>query len=185
MDVSEKAKIPPRGLLAVYTGDGKGKTTAALGLCVRAVGYGMPVSIIQFVKGSWHYGEIDGIKRLAPEVSMAAMGKGFVGIVDDNLPREEHESAAVQTLEAASRVIEAGEHAIVILDEVNVALNLNLLAVKDVLEVVGRRPSKMHVVCTGRGAPQELIDKADLVTEMREIKHPYAQGMMAQKGFDY
>lgn len=183
--MSEKAKIPPRGLLTVYTGDGKGKTTAALGLCVRAVGYGMSVSIIQFVKGSWHYGEKDGIKRLAPEVSFAAMGKGFVGIVDDKLPREDHEAAAVKTLEEASRIILAGKHAIVILDEVNVALDLKLLDLNDLLEVVGRRPKQMHVVCTGRGAPQELIDKADLVTEMREIKHPYTQGMMAQKGFDY
>jgi cob(I)alamin adenosyltransferase len=177
--------IPPRGLLAVYTGDGKGKTTAALGLCVRAVGYGMHVAIIQFVKGSWHYGEKDGIKRLAPEVTFEALGKGFVGILDDRLPRSEHEAAARETLAEAKRIIEAGRHAIVILDEINVALGLGLLSVSDVMGVLAQRPEKMHVLCTGRNAPQELIDAADLVTEMREIKHPFQKGMLAQRGFDF
>ena len=177
--------IPPRGLLAVYTGNGKGKTTAALGLCVRAAGYGMRVAIIQFVKGSWHYGEKDGIQRLAPEVSFVAMGKGFVGIVDDKLPREEHERAARATLAEAEALIGRSEHAIVILDEINVALSLGLIDLDDVLRVVRKRPKQMHVVCTGRDAPQRLIDEADLVTEMREIKHPFQQGMMAQRGFDF
>jgi cob(I)alamin adenosyltransferase len=178
-------KIPPRGLLVVYTGDGKGKTTAALGLCVRAVGYGMRVAIIQFVKGSWHYGEKDGIRRLAPEVSFEALGKGFVGIVDDKLPRAEHEKAARETLTAARDVIVSDQHAIVILDEVNVALSLGLLESDAVLDVVRNRPAKMHVVCTGRGAPRELIEAADLVTDMKEVKHPFQQGMMAQRGFDF
>jgi cob(I)alamin adenosyltransferase len=183
--VTETQKIPPRGLLAVYTGNGKGKTTAALGLCIRAVGYGHRVAIIQFIKGSWHYGEKDGIRRLAPEVSFESMGKGFVGIIDDKLPREEHEKAARATLDYAADIIQANVHQIVILDEVNVALGLNLLAPQDVLSVVKARPVAMHVVCTGRDAPPELIDAADLVTEMREIKHPFQQGMMAQRGFDY
>lgn len=175
----------PRGLLAVYTGNGKGKTTAALGLCVRAVGYGHRVAIIQFVKGSWHYGELDGIKRLAPEVTLEALGKGFVGIVDDKLPREEHERAAAETLAEARRLLAAGEHQIIILDEVNVALDLGLLSVDDVLDAVKARPAGMHVVCTGRGAPARLIAEADLVTEMKEIKHPFQEGMLAQRGFDF
>jgi cob(I)alamin adenosyltransferase len=175
----------PRGLLAVYTGDGKGKTTAALGLCVRAVGYGHRVAFIQFVKGSWHYGELDGIRRLAPEVSLEALGKGFVGILDDQLPREEHEKAARETLAEARRVIDSGQHQIVILDEVNVAIELGLLPASEVLKVVTSRPSAMHVVCTGRGAPPELVAAADLVTEMREIKHPYREGLLAQRGFDF
>jgi cob(I)alamin adenosyltransferase len=183
--VTETTKIPPRGLLSVYTGNGKGKTTAALGLCIRAVGYGHRVAIIQFVKGSWHYGEKDGILRLAPEVSIESLGKGFVGIIDDTLPREEHEKAARATLDHASEVIQANSHQIVILDEVNVALGLQLLALDDVLSVVNKRPAGMHVVCTGRDAPSGLIDAADLVTEMREIKHPFKQGMMAQRGFDF
>lgn len=181
VDASKK----PRGLLAVYTGDGKGKTTAALGLCVRAVGYGHRVAIIQFVKGSWHYGELDGIKRLAPEVSLEALGKGFVGIIDDKLPREEHERAASETLAEARRLLVAGDHQIIILDEVNVALDLGLLSVADVLEAVKARPAGMHVVCTGRGAPAALVAEADLVTEMRELKHPFQQGMLAQRGFDF
>ena len=183
--MTDTARIPPRGLLAVYTGDGKGKTTAALGLCIRAVGYGHRVGIIQFVKGSWHYGEKDGILRLAPEVSFESLGKGFVGIIDDKLPREEHEKAARATLAHAAEVIRANVHQIVILDEVNVALGLKLLALDDVLAVVQARPAAMHVVCTGRDAPPELLDAADLVTEMREIKHPFQQGMMAQRGFDF
>jgi cob(I)alamin adenosyltransferase len=175
----------PRGLLAVYTGDGKGKTTAALGLCVRAVGHGYRVAIIQFIKGSWHYGELDGILRLAPEVSLEALGKGFVGIIDDKLPREVHEQAALATLAEARRVIGSGAHRIVILDEINVALQLGLLQISEVLDVVQSRPREMHVVCTGRGAPAELIAAADLVTEMREVKHPFKQGLMAQRGFDF
>lgn len=183
--MNERPKVPPRGLLAVYTGDGKGKTTAALGLCVRAAGYKHKVAMIQFVKGSWHYGELDGIKRLAPEVTLEALGKGFVGIVDDKLPREEHEKAAKATLDEAARIIQQNEHQIVVLDEINVAISLGLLKLEDVLSVLAARPEKMHIVCTGRGAPAELIEAADLVTEMKEIKHPYQQGMMAQRGFDF
>jgi cob(I)alamin adenosyltransferase len=183
--VTDTPKIPPRGLLAVYTGNGKGKTTAALGLCIRAVGYGHRVGIIQFVKGSWHYGEKDGVRRLAPEVSFEAMGKGFVGIVDDKLPRGEHEKAARETLAEVEQVITRGEHDIVILDEVNVALGLKLLTPQAVIDVVRKRPPKMHVVCTGRDAPPELIDIADLVTEMKEIKHPFRKGMKAQRGLDF
>lgn len=178
-------EVAPRGLLAVYTGDGKGKTTAALGLCVRAVGYGHRVAIIQFIKGSWHYGELDGIRRLAPEVSLEAMGKGFVGILDDQLPREEHVAAARATLEEAHRVIQSAVHRIVILDEVNVALQLGLVSTSEVLNVVKDRPAAMHVVCTGRGAPPELVELADLVTEMREVKHPFQKGLKAQRGFDF
>ncbi len=183
--MSDRAEAAPRGLLIVYTGDGKGKTTAALGLCVRAVGYGMRVAIIQFVKGSWHYGEKDGVRRLAPEVSFEAMGKGFVGIIDDKLPRDEHEKAARETLAEVEQVITRGEHDIVILDEVNVALGLKLLTPQAVIDVVRKRPPKMHVVCTGRDAPPELIDIADLVTEMKEIKHPFRKGMKAQRGLDF
>ena len=183
--MTDRPKAPPRGLLAVYTGDGKGKTTAALGLCIRAAGYNHKVAIIQFVKGSWHYGEMDGIKRLAPEVTIEALGKGFVGIIDDKLPREEHEQAAKATLDEAARIIGQNEHQIVILDEINVALSLDLLKLDDVLSVLATRPEKMHVVCTGRGAPDGLLDIADLVTEMKEVKHPFQKGMMAQRGFDF
>jgi cob(I)alamin adenosyltransferase len=118
-------------------------------------------------------------------VSLEALGKGFVGIQDDKLPREEHVAAARATLEEAQRVIQSARHHIVILDEVNVALQLGLLGTSEVLEVVRHRPAAMHVVCTGRGAPPELVELADLVTEMREIKHPFQKGLKAQRGFDF
>lgn len=174
-----------KGLAIVYTGDGKGKTTASLGLTIRAVGRGKRVSIVQFIKGSWTYGEQEGIKRLAPEVEMVWGGKGFVGIIDDKLPREEHVKAAEDTLALAAQKLTGGEYDIIILDEVNVALQLELLNTKDVLDVLRARPETVDVVCTGRGAPQELIEYADLVTEMREIKHPYQQKIPAKKGIDF
>lgn len=174
-----------KGLTIIYTGDGKGKTTASLGLAVRAIGRGKKVSIVQFIKGSWTYGEQEGIKRLAPEAEMVWGGKGFVGIIDDKLPREEHVKAAQDTLALAKKKLTGGKHDIVILDEVNVALQLELLTVEEVLEVLKSRPETLDVVCTGRGAPQELIDYADLVTEMQEIKHPFQQKIPAKKGIDF
>ncbi|MCP4580598.1 MAG: cob(I)yrinic acid a,c-diamide adenosyltransferase [candidate division Zixibacteria bacterium] len=173
------------GLIVVNTGDGKGKTTAALGICVRAVGYDMKVAIVQFIKGSWHYGEIDGIKRLAPNVELFTGGKGFVGIMDDNLPREEHEKAARSTLEYAKELMLSGKYDILVLDELNVAVSIGLLKLKDVLDLLDKKPELLSLVITGRGAQDKLIEKADLVTEMKEIKHPYRKGILAQKGIDY
>lgn len=173
------------GLIIINTGDGKGKTTAALGICVRAVGYDMKVAVVQFIKGSWHYGELDGIKRLSPNVELFTGGKGFVGIIDDNLPRTEHEKAAEATLKLSEELMLSGKYDILILDELNVALSIGLLDIKDVLKLLDKKPEKMDIVITGRGAFQELIDRADLVTEMKEIKHPYQKGILAQKGIDY
>ncbi len=178
----EEKKI---GLILVNTGDGKGKTTAALGICVRAVGYDKKVAIVQFVKGSWHYGELDGIKKLAPNVEMITGGKGFVGIIDDNLPRSEHEKAAEETLKLAEELMLSGKYDILILDELNVAVSIGLIDIDDVLEMLERKPELMDIVITGRGADPELIERADLVTEMKEIKHPYQKGILAQKGIDY
>jgi len=179
---AEENKI---GLIIVNTGDGKGKTTAALGICIRAVGYDMKVAIVQFIKGSWHYGELDGIKKLAPNVELFAGGKGFVGIIDDNLPREEHEKAAKATLEHAEELLLSGRYDILILDELNVAVSIGLLNIKEVLDLIDKKPEKMDIVITGRGAHDDLIERADLVTEMKEIKHPYQKGILAQKGIDY
>ena len=178
-------KVEKRGLLIINTGNGKGKTTAALGICVRAVGYDLKVAILQFIKGSWHYGELDGIKRLAPNVELYQGGKGFVGIVDDKLPREEHEKAAAEALKLAESLMLSGKYDILILDELNVAVSLGLVKLGDVLALVDKKPPKMDVVITGRDARQELIDRADLVTEMKEIKHPYQKGILAQKGIDF
>ena len=183
--MTAKTKEEKRGLLIVYTGNGKGKTTAALGMCVRAVGYDWKVSIIQFVKGSWKYGELKGIKKLEPNVDLMTVGEGFVGIVDDNKDFKEHVKAAKEGITAAIEKIKSEKFNIVILDELNVAYKLGLVNQEDIESVLKANPPKQHLVITGRDAPDWLIEKADLVTEMKEIKHPYQQGIMAQKGVDW
>ena len=177
--------VEPRGLVLVNTGDGKGKTTAALGTVLRAVGYGHRCLVIQFIKGSWMYGELKSIRRLEPEVEFHRMGKGFVGIVDDTLPREEHEKAAREALAFAKEKLASGAYRLVLLDEIFVAVSLNLFSVADVLDLLDARPKSTTVILTGRGAPPEVIERADTVTEMREIKHAFRQGILAQRGVDF
>jgi cob(I)alamin adenosyltransferase len=174
-----------RGLVVVYTGDGKGKTTAALGMALRAVGRGFKVLMIQFIKGSWHYGELDGVKRLAPEFEIATGGKGFVGILDDRLPIEDHRKAAAETLAFAKAQVSGGTYDLVILDEINYAVKGELIPVEGVLDLLDARPSDLHLVLTGRSAHPAVVERADLVTEMKDIKHPYRQGILAQVGVDY
>ena len=174
-----------KGLLVVYTGNGKGKTTAAMGMCVRAVGYNWNICLIQFVKGSWKYGELKGIKRLEPNVELHVIGEGFVGIVDDTKDIEEHRRAAKNGIKLAVEKISSGEYPLVILDELNVALDLGLVSDEDVRQVLQARGEKQHLVITGRNAADWLIDEADLVTEMVEVKHPYQKGILAQKGIDW
>lgn len=187
----EQASLPvvetvePTGLVLVNTGDGKGKTTAALGTVLRAVGYGHRCLIVQFIKGSWTYGELKSIKRLEPEVEFHRMGKGFVGIVDDKLPREEHEKAAQDAVAFAREKLISGEYRLVLLDEIFVAVGLRLIGTQDVLDLLDVRPQKTTLILTGRGAPPEVIERADTVTEMREIKHAYRRGILAQRGVDY
>jgi cob(I)alamin adenosyltransferase len=175
----------PIGLLIVYTGPGKGKTTAALGMTIRAIGYDWKVSIVQFIKGSWKYGEMDGIKRLAPDVELNIMGKGFVGIVDDDKPIEEHKKAAREALDLAIEKMLSGKYNLVILDELNVAVKLGLVSLDELKELIAKKPKELSLVITGRDAHEWLIEQADLVTEMKEIKHPYQKGILAQKGIDY
>ncbi|UCE66616.1 MAG: cob(I)yrinic acid a,c-diamide adenosyltransferase [Candidatus Zixiibacteriota bacterium] len=174
-----------KGLVIVYTGDGKGKTTAALGLCIRAAGYDKRVCIIQFIKGSWKYGELDGIKKLAPNVELYQKGLGFIGIIDDKLDKSEHIKAAGETLGFAKEKMHSGKYDIVILDEINVAIHLNLISVEDVISIIDNKPESLDLVLTGRNAKDEIIERADLVTEMREIKHPFQKGIKAKKGIDF
>ncbi len=181
----KEQKDEKRGLLIVYTGHGKGKTTAALGMCVRALGYHWRVCIVQFVKGSWKYGELRGVKRLSPEVELHTVGEGFVGIIDDTKDRSEHVGAAKEGIEFARERISSGDYQLVILDELNVALQLELVDREDVESLIAARSDEQHVVITGRDAPDWLMDRADLVTEMKEIKHPYQNGILAQKGIDW
>ncbi len=174
-----------RGLLIVYTGGGKGKTTAALGMAVRAVGYGHKVLILQFIKGSWRYGELDGLQRLAPEVELVQGGEGFVGIIDDTKERSEHERAAQHALALAEQKIATDTYDLAILDEINYAVNLGMIALEDVKRLIANRPRRLDLVLTGNNAHPDIVAMADLVTEMKEIKHPFQQGLKAKKGIDF
>tara|TARA_Y100000996_G_scaffold217221_1_gene170636 strand:+ start:50 stop:586 length:537 start_codon:yes stop_codon:yes gene_type:complete len=173
------------GLVIVYTGNGKGKTTAALGLSLRAIGYEHKVCMLQFIKGSWHYGEMDSSKRLGPNFELIAIGKGFVGILDDNSPREEHEKYAAEALKICREKIFSEKYDVVILDEVNYAINLGLLDVKEIMKLIKEKPKKLDLVLTGNHAKEEIIKLANLVTEMKEIKHPFKSGIKAKKGIDF
>lgn len=182
---AQKIFLLTKGLVIVYTGKGKGKTTAALGMALRAVGYDHKVCMIQFIKGSWHYGEMTSSKRLEPEFELTAIGKGFVGIIDDKSPIEDHKKIAQEALKVAQEKINSKMYNIVILDEINYAINLGLVSLKDVIDVISNRPDDVNLVLTGNHAKDEIIEKADLVTEMREIKHPFKSGIKAKKGIDF
>ena len=177
--------MPEKGLVIVYTGKGKGKTTAALGIVLRAVGHGYKVGMIQFIKGEWYYGELTSSKRLEPEFELIAAGRGFVGIIDDDHPIEDHEKAAKDAIEIAKQKIASGDYDIMILDEINYAVKLNLISQEDILDVIAAKPEKTSLVLTGNYVPKAVMDAADLVTEMREIKHPYQRGIKAKKGVDF
>ncbi len=173
------------GMIIIYTGDGKGKTTAALGLCLRAVGHGLRVGIVQFMKSDWEYGELKSLKQFLPQVTVKTLGAGCVGIMGDDQPLEVHKQAASDALNEAKREMVSGKYDILILDEINIALHLNLLDLPDVVDLLQGKPAQLTCLLTGRSAPVELIERADLVTEMIEIKHPFQKGKLSQKGIDY
>ena len=173
------------GLTIVYTGKGKGKTTAALGIALRATGYKKKICMIQFIKGSWHYGEMESSKLLEPEFEMVAIGKGFVGIIDDKSPKEDHQKVAKEAIKISNEKIQSGKYDIIILDEINYAVNLSLISLEDVLELIKSKPENGDLVLTGNYAKEEVIEVADLVTEMREIKHPFQKGIKAKEGIDF
>lgn len=173
------------GLVIVYTGKGKGKTTAALGIVLRAVGHGYKVGMIQFIKGEWYYGELTSSRRLEPEFELIAAGRGFVGIIDDDHPIEDHQKAAKDAIEVAKQKIASGNYDVMILDEINYAAKLNLISQQDILDVIASRPEKTSLVLTGNYVPDAIMAAADLVTEMREIKHPFQRGVKAKKGIDF
>jgi cob(I)alamin adenosyltransferase len=173
------------GLVIVYTGKGKGKTTAALGIVLRAVGHGYKVGMIQFIKGEWYYGELTSSRRLEPEFELIAAGRGFVGIIDDDHPIEDHQKAAKDAIEVAKQKIASGNYDVMILDEINYAAKLNLISQQDILDVIALRPEKTSLVLTGNYVPEAIMAAADLVTEMREIKHPFQRGVKAKKGIDF
>lgn len=173
-----------RGLVICYIGDGKGKTTAAIGLAVRAVGAGLRVRMLQFIKGEWKPAELKGLALLADRFSMEQLGLGFV-TYKPKLPYERHLEAARAGWEQARREMQSGAQDVLILDEINNAFRFGLLPPAEVIEALRTRPPELHVVLTGRGAPAEILDVADLVTEMRSVKHPYEHGIPAQYGIDF
>lgn len=173
------------GLIIVYTGKGKGKTTAALGMALRAIGHNYKICMIQFIKGSWHYGEMSSSKKLEPDFELTAVGKGFVGILDDKTPKEVHQKIAKEAIEIAKEKIISEKYNIIILDEINYAVNLGLVELADVLNLIKNKPQGVTLVLTGNHVKQEIIDVADLVTEMKEIKHPFQRGIRAKKGIDF
>ena len=171
-----------QGLLIVFTGNGKGKTTAALGMAMRAAGHGMPVLVLQFIKGAWAYGELSSFEKTG-DVILKPLGTGFTW-KKESLD-EDRRLAAVGWAEAVSEM-ERGYYRMIVLDELNVVLSYGLLPLDTVLDSLRNRPEGLHVVVTGRGAPEDLIEIADLVTEMKQVKHPYHdRGLKAQKGVEY
>lgn len=178
----DTAKAARKGLLIVYTGDGKGKTTAALGLAFRALGRKYRVAIVQFIKGAWKTGEAALAKELEGRLDFYAMGDGFTWITQNY----DQDVASARTAWAKCLELLVDErYQVVIFDELCYVLAYNFLSVDEVLQGLARRPPRTHVVITGRNAPPGLIEAADLVTEMREIKHPFRAGLKAQPGVDY
>jgi cob(I)alamin adenosyltransferase len=170
-----------KGYVHVYTGNGKGKTTAALGLALRAAGAGNKVFIAQFVKGQV-YSEINAIKKYMPEIRIEQYGRGCFIINDPSL---EDIELARKGFQKVSIVIRSGEYDMIILDEANIALFYNLFAVEELISLIKSKPDETEIVITGRYAPESLIEAADLVTEMKEIKHYYDHGVAARKGIEY
>ena len=175
-------KTEERGLLIVHTGKGKGKSTAAMGLAIRAIGHGMRVGIVQFVKGVWETGERDVLAKFPDLVTIKAMGEGFTWETQD---RARDIKAAETAWAVAKEMIADETYRMVILDELNIVLRYSYIDLADVIETLKQKPRDLHVVVTGRNAKDDLIEIADLVTGMTLIKHPFRSGVKAQKGVEF
>jgi cob(I)alamin adenosyltransferase len=173
-----------RGLIIVNTGPGKGKTTAAMGTALRAVGQGMRVLMLQFIKGSWHYGELDAVQAFGSNFTLKQMGRGFVKIGGAETDPEDLRLVEEAWAEA-EQAINSGEWDMVILDEINYAIGYGMLDPAVVAEALRKRPEMVHVILTGRNAHPLLVELADTVTEMREVKHAYEKGILAQRGLEF
>jgi cob(I)alamin adenosyltransferase len=175
-------KTIEKGLLIVHTGKGKGKSTAAFGLVFRALGNGMKVGIVQFVKGRWQTGERAALEKFGDQVTVSTMGEGFTWETQD---RARDIAAARAAWEKAKALIMDDEHRMVVLDELNIVLRYDYLDTAEIVTALQARPSMKHVVVTGRNARDELIEAADLVTEMEQVKHPFRSGVKAQRGIEF
>ena len=176
------SKTDERGLVIVHTGKGKGKTTAAMGMALRCAGHGLKVGIVQFVKGGWTTGERTALETFGDLVVFKTMGEGFTWETQD---RARDIAAAEKALAAAAEMIRDPSYRMVILDELNIVLRYDYLPVEAVLRLLDEKPEKTHVVITGRNARPEILERADLVTEMTLVKHPFAAGVKAQPGVDF
>ncbi|MGA9527248.1 MAG: cob(I)yrinic acid a,c-diamide adenosyltransferase [Terriglobales bacterium] len=173
-----------RGLIIVNTGPGKGKTTAAMGTALRAVGQGMRVLMLQFLKGSWHYGELDAVQAFGDKFVMKQMGRGFVKVGAEK-PDPEDVRMVEEAWSEAESAIRSGEWDLVVLDEINYAIGYGMLDPGKVAAALKDRPEMVHVILTGRNAHPTIVELADTVTEMRQVKHAYEKGVMAQRGIEY
>ena len=173
-----------RGLVLINTGPGKGKTTAAMGTALRAVGNGMKVLMLQFLKGSWHYGELDAVKAFGDSFVLKQMGRGFVKIGGAETDPEDLRMVEAAWDEAREAIL-SGEWDMVVLDEINYAIGYGMLDPAKVVETLKARPEMVHVILTGRNAHPSLVEIADTVTEMRQVKHAYEGGVLAQRGIEY
>ena len=176
-----------KGLVMIWTGKGKGKTTAALGLALRAAGHRMRVLVLQFIKGQWKTGERQALPLLAPYVEHAVMGRGFTieRLRSKNVPMEAHQAAARAAFEFAREAVHSGRYQMVILDEIMATLHAGLISADEVVELVRTKPAMLHLVLTGRNAPPELVELADLVSEVQPLKHPLQAGIPAQRGVEF
>jgi cob(I)alamin adenosyltransferase len=186
LQAAQRAKIaeagdPDRGLVLVHTGDGKGKSSSAFGVVIRALGWGQSVGVVQFIKGTWITGEKQFFDKLG-SVTWHTMGEGFTWDTQD---RERDVAAAEAAFAKAREMMEGGTFDLVVLDEINIALRYDYLTADAVIAGLEARHPRCGVILTGRDAPQSICDYADLVSEMREIKHPYQAGIKAQRGVDY
>jgi cob(I)alamin adenosyltransferase len=176
-------KTIEKGLLIVHTGKGKGKSTAAFGMVFRMLGHGEKVAIVQFVKGRWQTGERVALEKFGDLVSINTMGEGFTWETQD---RQRDLAAARAAWERAKTLIKAGEHRLVLLDEINIVLRYDYLPIEEIVAFLrDEKPEHVHVIVTGRNAKDELIEIADLVTEMEMIKHPFRSGVKAQRGIEF
>lgn len=173
-----------RGLIIVNTGPGKGKTTAAMGTALRAVGQGMRVLMLQFLKGSWHYGELDAAQAFGDRFIMKQMGRGFVKVGAEK-PDPEDVRLVEQAWAEAASAINSRDWDLVILDEINYAISYHMLDPAKVVGVLKNKPAMVHVILTGRNAHPTIVELADTVTEMRQVKHAYEKGVEAQRGIEY
>jgi cob(I)alamin adenosyltransferase len=182
-----EAKARRRGLLLVFTGDGKGKSTAAFGLALRASGNRMPVKVVQFIKGAWKTGEREAIRRSLPEIDVEVGGRGFTieRLRDPRVPMTDHHLAARAAFEIARGAVASGRYRMVVLDEVLGSIKAGLVTEREVLELAASRPADLHLVLTGRGATPAIVEAADLVTEMRDVKHHHRAGVPAQRGIEF